>query len=492
MSGKKTVAKTEQPAETSFNPAGNRRYYAQLSAGISATPLVQFQAIQQNKIKKSPRIVLQKKEQEKITILPSIAQLQENKTGLPDQLKSGIESLSGFSMDDVRVFKNSPKPAQLQAHAYAQGSDIHLGPGQEQHLPHEAWHVVQQKQGRVKPTVQLKERVPVNDDEGLETEADVMGKKAAQLKTFSPLTLNYQQAIYDTVQRQPAWKPGNHPDNLLDDFVDELDNLVQRGAQIALQDPSALPGTDGYTALWKDTVDILVGLRDNDPQVDANAPASRIARRLQNARYGYAVEAYASGHINELSATLPNGYTYALQAGRGATRPDIVVKNAAGADVAWFDITSANSMGHIDLKTGAGWQTKPYVAEITYPPLDVTGLRTGRTSIGQRVATKNAYLRRQDQWNEFVRDKKQSFLYKYRRLFKHRDEPYQSKKVLQDNTKAALTDLFGVQFTDLPAKNLLRSFDLNVKDYGYYSGGARADGDAFLLGLYQQREEEEV
>jgi hypothetical protein len=27
-------------------------------------------------------------------------------------------------------------------------------PGQEQHLPHEAWHVVQQKQGRVKPTGQ--------------------------------------------------------------------------------------------------------------------------------------------------------------------------------------------------------------------------------------------------------------------------------------------------------------------------------------------------
>lgn len=35
---------------------------------------------------------------------------------------------------------------------YSQGTDIHIGPGQEKHLPHEAWHVVQQKQGRVKPT----------------------------------------------------------------------------------------------------------------------------------------------------------------------------------------------------------------------------------------------------------------------------------------------------------------------------------------------------
>lgn len=105
-------------------------------------------------------------------------QKKENNTGLPDNLKSGIENLSGHSMNDVKVHYNSDKPAQLQAHAYAQGTDIHLASGQEKHLPHEAWHVVQQKQGRVKPTVQLKSGVPCNDDEGLEKEADVMGAKA--------------------------------------------------------------------------------------------------------------------------------------------------------------------------------------------------------------------------------------------------------------------------------------------------------------------------
>lgn len=67
-----------------------------------------------------------------------------NATGLPDHLKSGIESLSGMSMDEVKVHYNSEKPAQLNALAYAQGTDIHVGPGQERHLPHEAWHVVQQ------------------------------------------------------------------------------------------------------------------------------------------------------------------------------------------------------------------------------------------------------------------------------------------------------------------------------------------------------------
>lgn len=114
-----------------------------------------------------------------------IAQLQvmaederPNRTGLPDNLKAGIENLSGYSMDDVKVHYNSGKPATLQAHAYAQGTDIHLAPGQEKQLPHEAWHVVQQKQGRVRPTKQLKSGVDVNDDAGLEKEADVMGQKS--------------------------------------------------------------------------------------------------------------------------------------------------------------------------------------------------------------------------------------------------------------------------------------------------------------------------
>ncbi|MFN6944919.1 MAG: DUF4157 domain-containing protein, partial [Cytophagaceae bacterium] len=102
-----------------------------------------------------------------------------NNTGLPDDLKAGVENISGYSMDDVKVHYNSDKPAELQAHAYAQGTDIHISPGQEKHLPHEAWHVVQQKQGRVKPTIQMKGNVNVNNDAGLETEADEMGEKVA-------------------------------------------------------------------------------------------------------------------------------------------------------------------------------------------------------------------------------------------------------------------------------------------------------------------------
>ena len=128
-------------------------------------------------------------------------QRQENNTGLPDNLKSGMEKLSGYSMDDVRVHRNSDKPAQLQAHAYAQGTDIHLGPGQEKHLPHELGHVVQQKEGRVKPTIQMKGKININDDIGLEKEADVMGAKALQLKYHASLQTKLSSPNTQTIQR---------------------------------------------------------------------------------------------------------------------------------------------------------------------------------------------------------------------------------------------------------------------------------------------------
>ncbi len=103
--------------------------------------------------------------------------------GLPDTLKAGLESLSGLDMSDVRVHYNSLKPVQLQAEAYTSGMDIHIAPGQERHLPSEAWHVVQQKQGRVKAPMA---GAPINDDPALEKEADVMGAKAVVLGAGAP------------------------------------------------------------------------------------------------------------------------------------------------------------------------------------------------------------------------------------------------------------------------------------------------------------------
>ena len=151
----------------------------QQQARINASPHVRRAAETQALIAQSPRQqAAQLQAAASVKHQETPASMRGNNTGLPDKLKVGVENLSGYSLDNVRVHYNSDKPAQLQAHAFAQGTDIHVAPGQEKHLPHEAWHVVQQKEGRVKPTMQMKGLMNVNDDAGLEKEADAMGARA--------------------------------------------------------------------------------------------------------------------------------------------------------------------------------------------------------------------------------------------------------------------------------------------------------------------------
>lgn len=122
---------------------------------------------------------------------------------LPFQLKESSEQISGISMDDVNVHYNSKEPEKFNAHAFAQGTDIHLAPGQEKHLPHETWHVVQQKQNRVIANKNINGQ-GVNADSSLEKEADVEGEKLMQFKVDDNPDSNLSRATVSnaTVQRQ--------------------------------------------------------------------------------------------------------------------------------------------------------------------------------------------------------------------------------------------------------------------------------------------------
>jgi len=164
-------------------------------------------------------------------LVPAPAE-KANNTGLPDNLKQGIENLSGMSMDNVKVHYNSSKPAQLNALAYAQGTDIHVGAGQEKHLQHEAWHVVQQVQGRVMPTMQMKDGVNVNDDKGLEAEADLMGGNAVSSEVVQ-------------ARREPGFSiESDHVDSILQKKQQEvIQNLgLARTIQLVTTDGSAMAG----------------------------------------------------------------------------------------------------------------------------------------------------------------------------------------------------------------------------------------------------------
>lgn len=105
---------------------------------------------------------------------------------MPASVQARMENSFGADFSNVRIHEG-PQAQALGATAYTQNSDIHFAPGQyrpnsqsgQELLGHELAHVVQQSQGGVQATTQAK-GVGINDDPGLEREADEMGARAAR------------------------------------------------------------------------------------------------------------------------------------------------------------------------------------------------------------------------------------------------------------------------------------------------------------------------
>ena len=130
-------------------------------------------------------------------------------TGMPVAVQARMERAFDADFSDVRIHANSQQAVDLGALAFAQGTEIHFAPGQyqpESHagqevLGHELAHVVQQRQGRVGITRQAK-GLPLNDDHGLEAEADALGRQAAATPAVPAAP---------PVQRTRGSRPGGAP-----------------------------------------------------------------------------------------------------------------------------------------------------------------------------------------------------------------------------------------------------------------------------------------
>jgi hypothetical protein len=105
-------------------------------------------------------------------------------TPLPAAVRAKVEAAFDTDFSAVRVHQDE-QAAAAGAVAYAHGDDLHFQPGAydpssaagQELLGHELTHVVQQRNGQV--SVQGKDS-PLNDDAGLEAEADAMGAMAAR------------------------------------------------------------------------------------------------------------------------------------------------------------------------------------------------------------------------------------------------------------------------------------------------------------------------
>jgi len=107
-------------------------------------------------------------------------------SALPEAVQSKMGPAFGADFSSVRVHEGAHVSA-LGALAYTQGSNVHFAPGNydphgargQELIGHELAHVVQQSEGRVAPTLQAA-GLGINDDAGLEREADEMGARAAR------------------------------------------------------------------------------------------------------------------------------------------------------------------------------------------------------------------------------------------------------------------------------------------------------------------------
>jgi Domain of unknown function (DUF4157) len=112
---------------------------------------------------------------------------------LPIRTQQQMQRAFNHDFSDVRVFE-SPRAANLDALAFAQGNQLHFQPGQydpwspqgQALLGHELAHVVQQRSGQVRASTMTPQGEGINDDVELEREAQEAGQRAARGERVTP------------------------------------------------------------------------------------------------------------------------------------------------------------------------------------------------------------------------------------------------------------------------------------------------------------------
>ncbi|CAM5563172.1 eCIS core domain-containing protein [Streptomyces avidinii] len=299
-------------------------------------------------------------------------------SSLDGATRTEMEARLGADFSDVRIHTGEAaraSAAEIGARAYTAGNHVVIGRGgADRHtLAHELTHVIQQRQGPVAGTDNGSGLRVSDPSDRFEREAEANATRvlsgpvpgrAAQgpaVRTGAGAE-SVQRSVhpYPTSGQVPSEEVGKD----LVGFAEKLDAAVQIAWLQATQNPTDanLALTDGYLGRWSEQwQEYLQASPGKKKEIAALVPAMA----------GYAIESLATKVFltERRSWTGPaSGLTFsvAMQVTHGNTRPDVVLQ-LDGSDVAWYDITSAKSLGHIFEKDGSGWQTKPYVAEVAYP-----------------------------------------------------------------------------------------------------------------------------
>ena len=164
-----------------------------------------------------------------------------SETKMPDNVQAKMEDSFNSDFSGVNIHKDSQSATDLGAQAYTQGNDVHFAPGKydpesqkgQELIGHELTHVEQQRQNKVAPTVQAK-GVAINDDPGLEKEADEMGEKAAAGKDtgMNASPIDPDQNNNSSVQKKDAAEPAP-AEEVLELPVTDITSAFRPGKEVA-------------------------------------------------------------------------------------------------------------------------------------------------------------------------------------------------------------------------------------------------------------------
>ena len=135
---------------------------------------------------------------------------------LPEEARAKMEAALGMDFSTVRIHVG-PQAARVGALAFTRGTDIFFAPGQYQPwtrrglelLGHELTHVVQQAEGRVTASHNAG-GVAINDDSGLEREADEMGRNTALNGALARSPVAYSKDV-ETYHQPRSQTIRSHP-----------------------------------------------------------------------------------------------------------------------------------------------------------------------------------------------------------------------------------------------------------------------------------------
>lgn len=282
---------------------------------------------------------------------PTPVQLKKNEN-LPEDLQTNMEHSLGHDFSNVNIQKDSQEAADMHARAFTKGDSVHFARGEfDPHseqgknlIGHEFTHVAQQRSGAVQPTRIMGKGLQLNDNQGLEHEADHFGRKAAKGDPVSKYrssglgmrnSMRVAQAKSDVVQRSIDTFGGKWDTDQYDLKKDEVNGIKY-------------PVADGYRG-----VDIKLKF---SPGKTADAEVIGLTQSVQAFVRGAPSFTNATNEAMSIPAKDAKG----INTGKGETNEGTAIDRAPAYNNPIYAVDSQPSAALDDASVYAGWGQHGY------------------------------------------------------------------------------------------------------------------------------------